>query len=160
MFLYHLETTNIFYGSQVVHVVDTTERVGEKPDSFVSLFSITPGKLTKEIDQIKEGFVCGRHKVVDFVTFSVKYGCLTFDETEGGWNESDIPTIDVVNDRNEDKRVTHVAIDTKRSIRWFLAINAEEIEDFMFKGIIKFSHVFNSSCIIIGIFFFFLSFPI
>lgn len=117
----------------VVHVVDTTERVGEKPDSFVSLFSITPGKLTKEIDQIKEGFVCGRHKVVDFVTFSVKYGCLTFDETEGGWNESDIPTIDVVNDRNEDKRVTHVAIDTKRSIRWFLAINAEEIEDFMFK---------------------------
>ncbi|XWS66161.1 hypothetical protein CRYUN_Cryun05aG0176200 [Craigia yunnanensis] len=116
----------------VVHVVDTTG-IGEKPNSFVSLFSITPGKLTKEIDQIKEGFVCGRHKAVDFVTFSVKYGCLTFDETEGGWNESDIPALDVVNDTNGDKRITQVAIDTKRSIRWFLAINTEEIEDFMFK---------------------------
>ncbi|XVE99313.1 hypothetical protein REPUB_Repub03eG0187600 [Reevesia pubescens] len=117
----------------VVHVVDATGRFGEKPNSFVSLSSITPGKLTKEIDQIKEGFVCGRHKVVDFVTFSVKYGCLTFDETEGGWNESDIPALDVVNDTNGDKRITQVAIDTKRSTRWFLAINTEEIEDFMFK---------------------------
>ncbi|XVF23631.1 hypothetical protein REPUB_Repub13aG0055900 [Reevesia pubescens] len=117
----------------VVHVVDTTGRFGEKPNSFVSLSSLTPGKLTKEIDQIKEGFICGRHKVFDFVTFSVKYGCLTFDETEGGWNEADIPTLDVVNDTNGDRRITKVAIDTKRAIRWFLAINTEEIEDFIFK---------------------------
>ncbi|OMP06492.1 Peptidase M28 [Corchorus capsularis] len=117
----------------VVHVVDTTGRFGERPNSFVSLSSITPGKLTKEIDQIKEGFSCGRDKVVDFVTFSVKYGCLTFDGTEEGWNESDIPTLDVVSDTHRDKRITQVAIDTKRSIRWFLAINTEEIEDFTFK---------------------------
>ena len=120
--------------------MDTTGRFDEKPNSFVSLSSITPGKLTKEIDQIKKGFVCGRHKVVDFVTFSIKYGCLTFDETEGRWNEYDIPTLDVVNDTDGDKRITQVAIDTKRSIRWFLAINTEEIEDFMFTGIMKFAH--------------------
>ncbi|KAK6270958.1 hypothetical protein POUND7_008056 [Theobroma cacao] len=119
----------------VVHVVDTTGRFGAKPISFVSLSSITPGKLTKEIDQVREGFVCGRHKVIDFVTFSVKYGCLTFDETEGGWNESDIPMLDVVYDTNNGvRRITQVAIDTKRSIRWFLAINTEEIDDFMFKA--------------------------
>ncbi|OMO81312.1 endoplasmic reticulum metallopeptidase 1 [Corchorus olitorius] len=117
----------------VVHVVDTTGKFCERPNSFVSLSSITPGKLTKEIDQIQEGFSCGRDKVVDFVTFSVKYGCLTFDGTEEGWNESDIPTLDVVSDTHSDKRITQVAIDTKRSIRWFLAINTEEIEDFSFK---------------------------
>lgn len=126
--------------------MDTTGRFGEKPISFVSLSSITPGKLTKEIDQVREGFVCGRHKVIDFVTFSVKYGCLTFDETEGGWNESDIPMLDVVYDTNNGvRRITQVAIDTKRSIRWFLAINTEEIDDFMFKGIMKLAYVCHSS---------------
>ena len=123
-----------------------TGRFGEKPNSFVALFSGTPGKLDKEIDQINEGFVCG-HEVSDYVTFSVKYGCLTFDGTEGGWDESDIPALHVVNDTNGDKRITQVAIDTKRSIRWFLAINTEEIEDFTFKGIMIFVYACHSSYI-------------
>ncbi|KAL4339277.1 hypothetical protein GQ457_08G011230 [Hibiscus cannabinus] len=117
----------------VVHVVDTTGRFGEKPSSYISLYSVTPGMLAKEVEEMKEGFVCSRHKAIDYVTFSVRYGCLTFDETEEGWDESDIPTLEVVKDTNGDKRITRVAIDTKRSIRWFLSINTEEIEDFSFK---------------------------
>ncbi|MBA0635733.1 hypothetical protein Godav_025629 [Gossypium davidsonii] len=116
----------------VVHVVDTTGGFGEKPNSYISLFSFTPGKFTKEVEEIKEGFVCGRHEAIDYVTFSVKYGCLTYDGTKEGWDESNIPTLDVVKDINGDKRITQVKIDTKRSIRWFLAINTEEIEDFTF----------------------------
>ncbi|KAL4325447.1 hypothetical protein GQ457_11G008880 [Hibiscus cannabinus] len=118
----------------VVHVVDTTGRFGENPSSYISLFSFTPGVLTKEVEEIKEGFICSRHKAIDYVTFSVTYGCLTFDDTEEGWDESDIPVLKVVKDTNGgDKRITRVAIDTKRSIRWFLSINTEEIEDFTFK---------------------------
>ncbi|KAB2047125.1 hypothetical protein E1A91_A13G023600v1 [Gossypium mustelinum] len=116
----------------LVHVVDTTGGFGEKPNSYISLFSFTPGKFTKEVEEIKEGFACGRHNAIDYVTFSVKYGCLTYDGTEEGWDESNIPTLDVVKDINGDKRITQVKIDTKRSIRWFLAINTEEIEDFTF----------------------------
>ncbi|CAK7325464.1 unnamed protein product [Dovyalis caffra] len=48
----------------VVHVVDASGRYGEKQDhsSYISLFSATHGKLEKEIEQIKEGFTCGRDK--------------------------------------------------------------------------------------------------
>ncbi|KAF7132164.1 hypothetical protein RHSIM_Rhsim09G0151500 [Rhododendron simsii] len=119
----------------VVHVVDTTGTYGEKlePSSYVSLFSTTPGKLTKEIEQIGEGFVCGRDKVLDFVTFSVKYGCWTEDNVEGGWSELDIPTLHVESDTKADDRNTQISIDTKSSIRWSLAINTEQIEDFKLK---------------------------
>ncbi|XP_059457062.1 uncharacterized protein LOC132186951 isoform X1 [Corylus avellana] len=119
----------------VVHVVDTTGRFEGKQDtsSYVSLFSVTPGKLNKEVEQIKEGFICGREKVVDFVTFSVKYGCWTYDDTEGGWSKSDIPTFHVDSDTKSSERITQVSLDTKGSIRWVLAINTEEIEDFKFK---------------------------
>lgn len=134
-----------------MHVVDTTGRFGEKPNSYISLFSLTPGKFTKEVEEMKEGFVCGRHKAIDYVTFSVKYGCLTYDGTEEGWDESNIPTLDVVKDINGDKRITQVEIDTKRSIRWFLAINTKEIEDFAFNGMMKIVYVCHSSYIPIGI---------
>lgn len=111
---------------------------GEKlePSSYVSLFSTTPGKLTKEIEHIGEGFVCGRDKVIDFVTFSVKYGCWTEDNVGSGWSELDIPTLHVKSDIKADDRNTQISIDTKSSIRWSLAINTEEIEDFKLKGII------------------------
>ncbi|KAE8733406.1 Zn-dependent exopeptidases superfamily protein isoform 2 [Hibiscus syriacus] len=118
----------------VVHVVDTTGRFGEKTSSYVSLFSFAPGVFTEEVEEIKEGFVCSRHKAIDYVTFSVTYGCLTFDETEEGWDESDIPTLKVVEDENGEKRITRVAIDTERSIHWFLSINTKEIKDFTFKA--------------------------
>ncbi|GMG99399.1 hypothetical protein Nepgr_001239 [Nepenthes gracilis] len=120
----------------VVHVVDATGSYGEmqKPFSYVSLFSNTPGKLTREIEKIKEGFGCGRDKTLDFVTFSVKYGCWTYDDSEGGWSMSDIPTLLVESDTTESSRVTQVSIDTKVARRWSLAINTEEIEDFQFIG--------------------------
>ena len=128
----------MFYVSQVVHVVDTTGIYGENPEpsSYISLFSTTPGKLTKEVEQIGEGFVCSRDKVIDFVTFSVKYGCYTKDGTRSGWSESDIPTLHVESDIKADERVTQISIDTKVSTRWSLAINTKEIEDFKLKGII------------------------
>ncbi|KAJ0103362.1 hypothetical protein Patl1_06095 [Pistacia atlantica] len=63
----------------------------------------------------------------------MEYGCLTYDDTEGGWSQSDIPTIHANDESKVDERITQVSIDTKDSVRWSLAINAEEIEDFTFK---------------------------
>ncbi|KAJ4846680.1 hypothetical protein Tsubulata_019727 [Turnera subulata] len=119
----------------VVHVVETMAREGKQdPRSYISLFSTTPGKLTSEAEKIGEGFVCGRDKVVDFVSFEVKYGCWTDEDSKDGWSESDIPILHVDSDIKEDKRITEISIDTKTSIRWSLAINFEEIEDFILKG--------------------------
>ncbi|TKY51585.1 Endoplasmic reticulum metallopeptidase 1 [Spatholobus suberectus] len=119
----------------VVHVVDATRKLdeGQNPISYVSLFSTTPGNLNKEVEQINDGFVCGKDKTVDFVTFSVKYGCWTYNDTTNGWSEMDIPTMHVVSDAKGNGRITQVSINTKGSIRWVLAINTEEIEDFKFK---------------------------
>ncbi|KAI9124689.1 hypothetical protein K1719_004611 [Acacia pycnantha] len=123
----------------VVHVVDATGNFAEGKQqnisSYVSLFSTTPGKLVKEVEQIQEGFACGRDKEVDFVTFSVKYGCLTYNDAESGWSESEIPKLHVDNDAKGEERITRVLIDTKGSVRWVLAINTEEIEDFKFEDI-------------------------
>ncbi|CAN1237968.1 Endoplasmic reticulum metallopeptidase 1 [Linum grandiflorum] len=123
----------------VVHVVDTTSREGGKQDpvSYISLFSITPGKLTKEVEEMDEGFICGRDKVVDFVTFSVKYGCVAHndDESRRGWSDSDVSELHVDSDtKGKEGRITQVSFDTKASMRWSLAINSEEIEDFVLKG--------------------------
>lgn len=120
----------------VVHVVETG-RYGEKgkPTSYISLFSTTPGRLTKEAEKI-EGLTCGKTNVIDFVTFSVKYSCWTFDETGSGWGESDIPIIHVKNNVVENnQRITEVSIDTKVSTRWSLAINTKEIEDFELRDV-------------------------
>ena len=135
-YLISLMVIQIFYYDQVVHVVDTAEKYGEiqDPRSYMSLFSTTPGNLKKEVEQINEGFVCGRDKVLDFVTFSVKYGCLTNDDIRGGWSKSDIPVLHVDSDTEGNDRTTQISIDTKVSTRLSLAINIEEIEDFLFKG--------------------------
>ncbi|OIW06719.1 hypothetical protein TanjilG_11444 [Lupinus angustifolius] len=123
----------------VVHVVDATGRLDERldPVSYVSLFSNTPGKLNKEVEQIDNGFACGRDKTVDFVTFSVNYGCWTYNDTISGWSESDVPSIHVDSDAKENGRITQVSIDTKVSVRWVLAINTEEIEDFELRGAVN-----------------------
>ncbi|GLT68007.1 hypothetical protein SLA2020_402720 [Shorea laevis] len=62
-----------------------------------------------------------------------KYGCWTYDDTKGGWSKSDIPTFHIDSDTKSSERITQVSVDTKGSIRWVLAINTEEIEDFKFK---------------------------
>nr|GMD30216.1 endoplasmic reticulum metallopeptidase 1 isoform X1 [Ipomoea batatas] len=115
----------------VVHVVDATRQ--QDPVSYISLFSTTPGNLIKEAEQIGEGFICGRDKPFDFVTFSVKYSCWTNKSAEIGWKESDIPALHVESDIKGDSRVTHVLVDTKVSTRWSLGINTDEIEDFQLK---------------------------
>jgi hypothetical protein len=121
---------------QVVHVVDATGKLDERHAtvSYVSLFSTTPGNLNKEVEQIDESFVCGKDKPIDFVTFSVKYGCRTYNDTTSGWSEADIPTMHVESDTKENERITQVSINTKESVRWVLAINTKEIEDFKLTG--------------------------
>ncbi|GFP82846.1 endoplasmic reticulum metallopeptidase 1 [Phtheirospermum japonicum] len=86
-------TEDIARAVNVVHVVDATGDNLGKPVSYISLFSTTPGNLNKEANHIGEGFVCGRDRHLDFVTFSVDYGCWTDRGAETGWAESDIPTI-------------------------------------------------------------------
>lgn len=115
----------------VVHVVDTTGSYGgtQEPNTYISMFSTTPGKLTREAEEIG-GFICGKDKVIDFVTFSVKYGCWAEDDVGGGWDQSDIPTLLIERDTKEDDRVTQISINTKASSRWTLGINTEEIDDF------------------------------
>lgn len=90
--------------------------------------------MTREIDHIKEGFTCGRDKPIDYVTFSVYYGCWTPEDGEDGWDESDIPSLLVDSDVSSNGRITNILIDTKGSTRWSLGINTDEIEDFKFKG--------------------------
>lgn len=119
----------------VVHVVDAMGIKGKVKDytSYVSLFSSTPGNLNKESGQIKEGFECGKEQALDFVTFSVKYGCRTYNETESGWSDHDIPRILVKSDEKTDVRVTEISIDTKVSRRWSMGINTDKISDFRFR---------------------------
>ncbi|KAK1355488.1 Endoplasmic reticulum metallopeptidase 1 [Heracleum sosnowskyi] len=129
-------TEDIARTVNVVHVVDTTRIYeGKEASSYISLFSSAPGKLTKEAENIGEGFICGRDKIVDFVTFSVQYGCWTQNGTESGWSKSDVPILHVESDKREDDRITEVVIDTKLSTRWSLAINTNEIEDFRLRDV-------------------------
>ncbi|GER48938.1 endoplasmic reticulum metallopeptidase 1 [Striga asiatica] len=119
--------------TMVVHVVDTTGE-NREPVSYISLFSTTPGNLNKEANDIGEGFVCGKDKHIDFVTFSVNYSCWSNKNAEIGWVKSEIPTIHADNkDTEGDSRVTQVSIDAKASTRWSLGINTVEIEDFQLK---------------------------
>ncbi|XP_058094474.1 uncharacterized protein LOC131240342 isoform X2 [Magnolia sinica] len=130
-------TNDVARAINVVHVVETTGIYGEvqNPVSYVSLFSSTPGKLTKEVESLKdEGFVCGKEKILDLVTFTVNYGCYSSADSEHGWSELDIPILQVKRDLKMDVRMTQVSIDTKVSTRWTLAINTREIEDFKFEG--------------------------
>jgi hypothetical protein len=51
------------------------------------LFSNTPGKLIDElVDLGDEEFYCGRN-MTDFVTFTMKYGCLSYKESNTGWSK-------------------------------------------------------------------------
>ncbi|KAL3650018.1 hypothetical protein CASFOL_006421 [Castilleja foliolosa] len=126
-------TEDIARAVNVVHVVDATGNNLGKPVSYISLFSTTPGNLNKEANHIGEGFVCGRDRHLDLVTFSVDYGCWTDRGAETGWAESDIPTIHVDKDTKGEIRETRVLINTKASTRWSLGINTREIEDFQLK---------------------------
>ncbi|CAN6276315.1 unnamed protein product [Urochloa humidicola] len=118
----------------VVHVVDTTGRDdgNREPLSYISLFSNTPGKLTKElVDLGDEEFFCGRNMTIDFVTFTTKYGCWSYKESSSGWSKSEVPVLLVESDSvTNGARQTVISIDTKSSTRWSLGINKQEIDDF------------------------------
>lgn len=116
--------------------MDATGRYGNQdPASFVSLFSATPGKLTKEVENLRdEEFACGRNKTLDFVTFTVNYGCWSSKDCNNGWSKLEIPELLVESDSMPDVRKTRVLIDTKQATRWSLAVNREEISDFTFEG--------------------------
>ncbi|KAL8533112.1 hypothetical protein ACS0TY_009384 [Phlomoides rotata] len=114
----------------VVHVVDATGINDREPVSYISLFSTTPGNLNKEADQIGEGFVCGRDKHIDFITFAVNYSCWSDKNSGTGWLKSDVPAILVEKDAKGGNRETQISIDTRVSTRWSLGINTNEIEDF------------------------------
>ncbi|KAJ1265823.1 hypothetical protein BS78_08G103700 [Paspalum vaginatum] len=118
----------------VVHVVDTTgiyDR-NKEPLSYISLFSNTPGKLTNElVDLGDEEFSCGRNMTIDFVTFTMKYGCWSYKDSNTGWSSSEIPVLLVESDSITDgARETIISVDTKSSKRWSLGINKQEIDDF------------------------------
>lgn len=130
-------TEDIARTVNVVHVVEAPGRYDNNQDplSYISLFSTTPGKLTDEAMNLKdEEFSCGTNRSVDFVGFTVKYGCFSFKDSGYGWSKSDIPTIHVESDSTSGDRQTRVLIDTAHSIRWTLAINTEEISDFTFEA--------------------------
>lgn len=137
-FYHHVVFANIQYVSQVVHVVETKGNSDENQDasSFISLFSSTPGKLFEESKNLKdEEFTCGWNKTVDYVSFTVKYGCWSSKDSRSGWSNSDIPIVHVEHDsRTTNVRKTKVFIDTRTSKRWSLAINREAIRDFTFEG--------------------------
>ncbi|KAL5216027.1 hypothetical protein ABZP36_007428 [Zizania latifolia] len=127
-------TEDIARTVNVVHVVDATavNTGNTEPLSYISLFSNTPGKLTKELVDLKdEDFSCGRSKTIDFVTFTMKYGCLSYEGSNTGWSKSEVPVLSLENDSvTDDVRRTVISVDTKSSTRWALAINKHEIDDF------------------------------
>ncbi|MQM16602.1 hypothetical protein Taro_049558 [Colocasia esculenta] len=130
-------TEDVARAINVVHLVETSggNQSSSNPDSYISLFSVTPGNLEKEIETLKsEEFTCGRSKMLDLVTFTVNYGCWSSKNSRNGWSHADIPVLQVESDSVTDVRMTHVSVDTKISTRWSLAINTEKIDDFTFGG--------------------------
>ena len=72
---------------------------------------------------------------VDFVTFTVKYGCRSYKRSNTGWSKSEVPVLHVESDYEaHDARMTVVSVDTKSSTRWSLAINMHEVDDFTVQG--------------------------
>ncbi|CAL9093220.1 unnamed protein product [Musa textilis] len=109
-------TEDISRAVNVVHVVETKgNSENEDASSFISLFSLTPGKLTEEVKNLKdEEFTCGRTKTIDFVSFTVKYGCWSSKDSGSGWSKSDIPIVHVEHDSiASGARKTGIFIDTK-----------------------------------------------
>ncbi|RLM65061.1 endoplasmic reticulum metallopeptidase 1 [Panicum miliaceum] len=127
-------TEDVARSVNVVHVVDATgiDDGNREPLSYISLFSNTPGRLTKElVDLGDEEFFCGRNMTTDFVTFTMKYGCWSYKDSSTGWSKSEVPTLRVESDSVTDgARQTVISVDTKSSTRWSLGINKQEIDDF------------------------------
>nr|GMD35327.1 endoplasmic reticulum metallopeptidase 1 isoform X1 [Ipomoea batatas]GME21125.1 endoplasmic reticulum metallopeptidase 1 isoform X1 [Ipomoea batatas] len=119
--------------ARAVNIVQVVDQTGNSSVSYISLFSTTPGNLDVEAEKLG-GFVCGRDKSVDFVTFSAKYSCWTEPTAKLGLKKSQIPALRVGRDIEGDtRRDTLIHINTENSTRWSLGINTNEIEDFQLK---------------------------
>ncbi|VFQ64785.1 unnamed protein product [Cuscuta campestris] len=117
--------------ARAVNVVQVIDATGNSTVSHISLFSATPGSLDAEAEEIGEGFVCGREKSFDFVSFSAKYSCWTNATTKHGLKISHMPELlHVSNDIKGDRKTSSFNIGTSNSTRWVLSINFDEIEDF------------------------------
>ncbi|CAH9055150.1 unnamed protein product [Cuscuta epithymum] len=116
---------------RAVNVVQVINATGNSTMSHISLFSSTPGNLDVEAENLGEGFVCGRDRSFDFVTFKVKYSCWTNPNAEHSLKRSQIPELrHVTSDIQGDTKTSVVNINTSTSSRWCLSINTDEVEDF------------------------------
>ncbi|CAA0825312.1 Zn-dependent exopeptidases superfamily protein [Striga hermonthica] len=123
-----IKLTAIVIGS----AVRTVRNPGITPEWMVNII-VAVFIAAIEANDIGEGFVCGKDKHIDFVTFSVNYSCWSDKNAKKGWALSDIPTIHVDKDSKGESRFTQVTIDTRASTRWSLGINVVQIEDFQLK---------------------------
>lgn len=116
---------------RAVNVVNVVEVNSEHlRTSYISLSSLTPGKLTRELSYIKdEGFVCEKGDGIDMVTHVIKYGCTSFTREEEFLNE--IPTLKIDEEKVVDgNRVASIILNTKKARRWVLAINTTNLRSF------------------------------
>lgn len=133
-------TENLGRAVNVVHIVEvgTTNEVQVPTSSYVSLSSLTPGKLTRELSFIKdEGFICERGDGIDMVTHTIKYGCTSITE-QGGKEEylRELPTLKVIEEKVVDgDRVTSVIVHTERARRWVLAVNTTNLSSFQLEAV-------------------------
>lgn len=129
-------TSDVGRAVNVVHVVEvgTIDGVQSPLSSYVTLCSLTPGKLIRESAFLKdEGFSCGKMEGLDMVTHNVKYGCSvsTDDEEDDEEYFTHFPKLYVSDDKLvNDERVTSVFMYTAEAHRWVLAINTTEVNSF------------------------------
>ena len=131
---------NLVIFFQVVQVVEvgTKANVQSPTVSYISISSVTPGTLHKELSFIKdEGFHCGKLDGIDMVTHKIKYGCTGIINRAGDeayWSE--FPTLKVNEDEtaNRDRRMS-ILINTKMARRWVLAINTTDLRFFQLEAI-------------------------
>eukprot|EP00250_Pteridium_aquilinum_P028284 c36898_g1_i1 orf=174-2999(-) len=123
----------------VAHVIEVGTRDGEQlpTSSYISLSSLTPGKLTTELSFIKdEEFVCERGDGIDMVTHTIKYGCTSFTNQD---REEDIfkefPTLKIHEQKVVDgHNVASILLNTKMARRWALAINTTSLSSFQLEA--------------------------
>lgn len=131
---------NIGRAVNVVHVVDVGSSNGAQipTSSYISLSSLTPGKLTKELSFIKdEGFVCEKGNEIDMVTHVIKYGCTSFTEQDGVESFlTEHPTMVLQEEKvMSDERVATFRFNAQAARRWVMAINTTDLKSIQIDAI-------------------------
>ncbi|MCO5557456.1 hypothetical protein L7F22_011021 [Adiantum nelumboides] len=126
--------------TQVVHVIEVGPSNGVQmpTSSYISLSSLTPGKLMQELDFIKEeGFACERGLPIDMVTHVINYGCTSFTGQDGEENHlSEHPTLGLEEEKEvKGERVATFRLNVQAARRWVMAINTTSLESFQLDAI-------------------------